>query len=42
MSMTKVIRKPEVTVDYQAKLAAPFAVLGIRIEDGNFDAEVLR
>jgi methylated-DNA-[protein]-cysteine S-methyltransferase len=33
MSMTKVIRKPEVTVDYQAKLAAPFAVLGIRIEE---------
>src|SRR3954453_5495314 len=33
MSMTKVSRKPEITVDYQATLATPFAVLGLRIEE---------
>jgi methylated-DNA-[protein]-cysteine S-methyltransferase len=33
MSTPRVVRKPESAVDYQAKLAAPFAVLGIRIEE---------
>ena len=33
MSKQKLVRKPGATVDFQAKLAAPFAVLGIRIEE---------